>query len=125
MTMPAQPVIVGGTYDWFLNPATINTEASPGVFGPWDITGATVTITFARYGNGQGAPPTSAAQHFTATVVSGPDGTTCCGSGCRCGCGRSAEVLIEQIRALGYSVQPAEAAWSLEMDQVDVLCLPL
>ena len=73
--MPAQPVIVGGTYDWFLNPATINTEASPGVFGPWDITGATVTVTFARYGNGQGAPPTSAAQHFTATVVSGPDGT--------------------------------------------------
>ncbi len=72
--MPVQPIIVGGTYDWFLNPATINTEAAPGVFGLWDISGATVTISFLYYGNGTGAAPT-ATYHFTATVVSGPAGT--------------------------------------------------
>ena len=65
--MPVQPVVVGGTYTWFLNPVRINTEAAPGVFGAWDITGATVTISF--------IPPTGAALHFTAPIVSGPDGT--------------------------------------------------
>jgi hypothetical protein len=41
-----QPVVVGGTYDWFLNPALINSEAAPDVFAPWDLTGATVSISF-------------------------------------------------------------------------------
>lgn len=65
--MAAQPVVVGGTYDWFLNPASINTEAAPSVFGIWDITGATVTVSF--------VPPTGAGQHFGATILSGPAGT--------------------------------------------------
>lgn len=65
--MPVQPVVVGGTYDWFLNPASINSEAAPNVYGLWDITGATVTISF--------VPPSGAGQHFSATVVSGPAGT--------------------------------------------------
>lgn len=73
--MAIQPIVVGGTYDWFLNPAAINTRASPGVFGVWDITGATVTVSFMHYGNGQNNAPTSVAGHFTATVLSGPDGT--------------------------------------------------
>lgn len=72
--MPAQPVVVGGTYDWFLNPASINTEAAPGVFGVWDITGATITISFLYYANGTGAAPT-ATYHFSATIISGPAGT--------------------------------------------------
>jgi hypothetical protein len=64
--MGVQPVVVGGTYDWFLNPASINTEAAPGVFGAWNITGATVTITFIN--------PFGTGQSFTATVTSGPAG---------------------------------------------------
>ncbi len=59
-------IVVGGTYDWFLNPATINTEAAPGVFGAWDLTGATVTISF--------VPPTGSGQHFTADVQAGTGG---------------------------------------------------
>lgn len=62
-----QPIVVGGTYDWFLNPASINTETAPGVFGAWDITGATVTISF--------IPPSGAGQHFSASIISGPNGT--------------------------------------------------
>lgn len=73
--MPAQPIVVGGTYDWFLNPAMINTEAAPGVFGPWDLTSATVTISFMFFGNGPDAPPTVGGMHFGASVVSGPAGT--------------------------------------------------
>lgn len=65
--MVFQPVVVGGTYDWFLNPALINTEAAPQVFGVWDLTGATVTISF--------IPPSGAGQHFTATIVSASEGT--------------------------------------------------
>lgn len=66
--MPApQPIVVGGTYDWFLNPASINTEAAPGVFGAWDLTGATITISF--------VPPSGAGSHFSATVVSAANGT--------------------------------------------------
>lgn len=62
-----QPVVVGGTYDWFLNPAQINTETAPGVFGKWDITGATVTITFIN--------PSGQGTSFSATIVSGSAGT--------------------------------------------------
>lgn len=62
-----QPVVIGGTYNWYLNRARINTEASPKVFGTWDITGATVTITF--------VPPSGDGQQFTATIISGSDGT--------------------------------------------------
>ena len=69
-----QPVVVGGTYDWFLDPATINTEAAPSVFGVWDITGATVTVSFLYYGNGPDAAAT-AASHFSATIVDGAAGT--------------------------------------------------
>ncbi len=65
--MQAQPVVVGCTYDWFLDPASINTESAPNVFGAWDISGATVTISF--------VDPSGAGHHFTANVVSGPDGT--------------------------------------------------
>lgn len=54
-------VVVGGTYDWFLNPASINTEAAPGVFGAWNLTGATVTITF--------VDPNGNGHSFTATVL--------------------------------------------------------
>jgi hypothetical protein len=64
-----QPIVVGGTYEWFLNPASINTEAAPQVFGPWDLTGATVTISFMYYGNGPNAPPTVGGMHFTATIL--------------------------------------------------------
>ncbi len=73
--MPVQPIVVGGTYDWYLNRASINTEAAPGVFGPWDITGATVTVSFIYYNNGPDATPSDPGQHFTATILSGPDGT--------------------------------------------------
>lgn len=73
--MAIQPIVVGGTYDWFLNPAMINTRASPRVFGIWDITGATVTISFAYYGNGSNAAPTASINHFTATILSGTNGT--------------------------------------------------
>lgn len=69
-----EPIVVGGTYDWFLNPAMINTRASPKVFGKWDITGATVTISFLHYGNGPDAAPTSVSE-FTATILSASDGT--------------------------------------------------
>ena len=55
-----QPIVIGGTYNWLLT-ATINTEAAPTVFGLWDITGATVTISF--------LPPSGAGQHFSATVL--------------------------------------------------------
>lgn len=64
--MPVQPPVVGGTYEWFLNPAMINTESAPSVYGPWDITGATVTITFIS--------PSGAATSFSATIVNGPKG---------------------------------------------------
>lgn len=64
--MAVQPVVVGGTYDWFLDTAQINTEAAPGVFGAWDITSATVTISFVN--------PSGIGQHFTATVTNGPAG---------------------------------------------------
>lgn len=70
-----EPKVVGGTYDWFLNPARINTRTAPRVFGIWDITGATVTISFMRYGNGQAAAATSVGGHFTATILNGTDGT--------------------------------------------------
>jgi hypothetical protein len=60
-----QSVVVGGTYEWLLNPA-LNTEASPGVFGAWNLTGATVTISF--------VPPSGGAQHFSATVLSDGSG---------------------------------------------------
>lgn len=72
--MAVQPIVVGGTYNWFLNPAMINTEASPTVFGIWDITGATITVSFMYYGNGINASPTSS-NHFSGTIVSGPAGT--------------------------------------------------
>lgn len=39
--------------------------------------------------------------------------------------GRSAEGLVGQIQALGYAVQPAESVWSMDAEQVDVLCLAL
>lgn len=65
--MTQQPPVVGGTYDWFLNPATINTEAAPSVFGIWDLTGATIIISF--------VPPSGPAQTFSATIVSATDGT--------------------------------------------------
>lgn len=61
--MAIQPVVVGGTYDWYLNPASINTRPAPGVFGAWDLTGATVTISF--------IPPSGAGSHFTASLLSG------------------------------------------------------
>ncbi len=61
-----QPVVVGGTYDWFLNPASINTESAPGVYGAWDLTGATVTISF--------VPPSGAGSHFSAIVQVGTNG---------------------------------------------------
>ncbi len=61
-----EPVVVGGTYDWFLNPASINTEVAPEVFGAWDLTNATVTISF--------IPPSGPGLHFTATVTNGPAG---------------------------------------------------
>ena len=64
--MSAQPVVVGSTYDWFLNPASINTEAAPGVFGAWNISGATVTINF--------VDPNGNGHSFTASLVNG--GTT-------------------------------------------------
>jgi hypothetical protein len=73
--MAIQPIVAGGTYDWFLNPAHINTRASPKVYGIWDITGATVTISFMRYGNGPDAAATSVGGHFSATILSGTDGT--------------------------------------------------
>lgn len=66
--LPAK-IVCGGTYDWFLNPASINSEAAPSVFAPWDISGATVTISFINYAV---SPPTS--QTFTATVSNGPAG---------------------------------------------------
>src|SRR3990167_1128489 len=72
--MPVEPVVVGGTYEWFFR-TMINTRASPKVFGVWDITGATVTVSFMHYGNGQDAAPTSVAGHFSATIVSATDGT--------------------------------------------------
>ncbi len=72
--MAVQPVVVGGTYDWFLNAAFINTEAAPDVFGPWDITSASVTISFMYYGNGVNASPTFSV-HFAATIVSPTGGT--------------------------------------------------
>ena len=72
--MPAKPPVVGGTYDWFLNPAMINTRAAPSVFGIWDITGATVTVSFMYYENGPDAAP-PASSHFSATILSGPAGT--------------------------------------------------
>ena len=61
MPTVAQPVVVGGTYDWFLNPASINTQASPGVFGAWDLTNATVTVSFIS--------PSGVGSHFTATLL--------------------------------------------------------
>ncbi len=70
-----QPIVVGGTYDWFLNPASINTRSAPGVYGAWDISGATLTITFLFYANGPDAAPTAPGQHFTPTILSGPAGT--------------------------------------------------
>lgn len=60
--MYVQPVVMGGTYDWFLN-ASINTEAAPDVYGAWNITGATVTVTF--------VDPSGAGHGFTATVTAG------------------------------------------------------
>lgn len=71
----AEPIVVGGTYDWYLNHAKINTRTAPGVFGAWDITGATVTISFMYYGNGVNAPPTVGGMHFSASIISGTDGT--------------------------------------------------
>ncbi len=60
--MLPQPVVLGGTYEWLLN-ATVNTETAPTVFGAWDLTAATVTVSF--------MPPSGAGRHFTATLVSG------------------------------------------------------
>ncbi len=65
--MTIQPVVVGGTYEWFLNPATINTEAAPSVFGALDLTGATITISFVS--------PSGVGSHFSATIVSAANGT--------------------------------------------------
>lgn len=58
-----QPVVIGSTYDWFLNAARLNTEASPSVYGPWDITGATVTISFVN--------PTGTKYQYSATLLAG------------------------------------------------------
>lgn len=62
MAARIQPVVVGGTYDWFLNPASVNTEAAPNVFGAWDLTGATVTVSF--------LDPSGVGHHFGATLGS-------------------------------------------------------
>lgn len=59
--------MIGGTYSWFLNPARINTEAAPGVFGVWDLTGATVTISFKS--------PSGTKSSFGATIVDATAGT--------------------------------------------------
>lgn len=72
--MSIEPIVVGGTYDWFLNPAMINTRTAPNVYGIWDITGATITISFLYYGNGPDAAPTTS-YHYSATILSGSDGT--------------------------------------------------
>ncbi len=61
--MLVQPPVVGGTYDWLLK-ASLNSEVAPEVYGAWNITGATVTISF--------VPPTGVGQHFTATILSAP-----------------------------------------------------
>lgn len=62
-----EPIVVGGTYNWFLNPARINVEAAPGVYGAWDLTGATVTISFVN--------PSGVGTSFAATIVSATAGT--------------------------------------------------
>lgn len=56
----SQPVVVGGTYDWVMN-ATVNSETAPAVYGPWDLTGAVVTLSF--------VPPSGVAQHFSAALL--------------------------------------------------------
>lgn len=71
--MPLQPVVVGGTYDWFLNSASINSEAAPNVYGAWNITGATVTITFMFFPGGPNAPPDEG-QSFVAIITNGSNG---------------------------------------------------
>ena len=65
--MVHEPVVIGGTYDWFLNPAQINTQAAPSVFGVWDLTSATVTISFIN--------PSGDGTQFSATVLSATAGT--------------------------------------------------
>lgn len=65
--MTVEPVVVGGTYTWFLNPARINTEAAPGVFGAWNLTGATVTISFIS--------PSGIRTTGSATIVDAAKGT--------------------------------------------------
>lgn len=105
--MPAEPVVIGGTYDWFLNPAKINTRASPKVFGLWNITGATVTITFARFGNGPDAPHTGSASHFTATILDGAAGTAHY---------TNAAGLFDQTGTWGYSWKVSLSGTILESD---------
>jgi hypothetical protein len=59
-----EPVVMGGTYDWFLNPASINSELAPTVFAVWNIFAAVVTITF--------TDPNGNQQTFTASALSSP-----------------------------------------------------
>ncbi len=64
--MAVEPVVIGGTYDWLVT-ARINTQAAPTVFGAWDLTSATVTVSF--------VPPSGDATQFSATVLSATSGT--------------------------------------------------
>lgn len=65
--MPAQPIVVGGTYQWY---ATIskNTAAAPTTFTAWNLTGATITVTFIP-------PNAGTAKHYSASIVVAADGT--------------------------------------------------
>ena len=64
--MAIEPVVIGGTYDWLIT-AKINTQAAPTVYGAWDLTGATVTVSF--------VPPSGDATQLSATILSATAGT--------------------------------------------------
>lgn len=64
--MGIQKVVCGGTHIWY---ATLskNTEATPTVYAAWDLTGATITLTFVS--------PAGVATHCTASIVVAASGT--------------------------------------------------
>lgn len=64
--MNPEPVVVGGTYEWY---ATIykNIVTAPGIYPVWDLTGATIMLTFVS--------PLLVKTQYTATIDVAANGT--------------------------------------------------
>ena len=64
--MAVQPPVLGSQYEWYAT-ITKNSAAAPTTYSAWDLTGATITLSFVA--------PSKAKKHYTATIDVAANGT--------------------------------------------------